>query len=231
MAPLGARKKNALETAGNRSSFICTPLNWIVAAVAFTVLILTFTLSSQLVRTQNAEMGFVDVSLNEVALAEFIDLNEKSRNEPLSIAVLSTYYQLIGPASILDVLETDPFCHDRGHNLGRVVFNNCKNLGTSIRICRNRCTGACYHGALMQYFQDIKSNSANGQNFSDADIRPYFSTLCSQQNNAFTDYFSLKYWWNEERADSPKVIEEMYGTTFISLGRFLGKYHPIAFCS
>lgn len=171
----------------------------------------TLAISLTFARTDSTEFGILDV--NDRFFREFEELSEKNKYDPLSIEILTQYYQLIGPSRILDVLEKDPFCHDRGHNLGRVVFNSCKNLGDSISICGNRCTGACYHGALMQYFQGMKTNSAKGNNFTDLDIRPYFSALCSsvKQQAPFVNFFTFDSWWKDRKPDSAEVIGEIYG--------------------
>lgn len=211
MAPLGGQKKNIDVSSNLRLTLFRVPI--CASAAAFGFLLVFFALSSKFVRIDNNDVNLVDASLSDQAFTQFSELYEKSSNRPLSIEILTIYYHLIGPSRILDVLETDPFCHDKGHNLGRVVFNTCGNLAESIQICENRCTGACYHGALMQYFQDIKSSSSKRDNFTDIDIRPYFSSLCSLRKNedSLMNYFTISYWWNERTPDSAEVIEEMYG--------------------
>jgi len=48
-------------------------------------------------------------------------------------------------------------------------------LVPAVQVCKSRCTDGCFHGVLMQYFQDL--------NATDAELQPYFNLLCNSYNN------------------------------------------------
>ena len=99
----------------------------------------------------------------------------------IPIDIVHNFYSLIGPIELLNVIEEQQ-CHIKGHNVGKVVFmnmngpNRTQQLLESIKLCKNRCTGACFHGALLQYFHNITSGREHSVNSSV--IRPFFSSLC-----------------------------------------------------
>lgn len=67
----------------------------------------------------------------------------------------------------------------------------------AVNICRNRCTGACFHGAILQYFYNISGGTGydtKGSTFSGSDLRPYFLALCNgndELSRAISLYYSI----------------------------------------
>jgi hypothetical protein len=69
--------------------------------------------------------------------------------------ILVKYYDSIGPSKILDVLESENFCHDKSHNVGKLIFRNEQNMRDSLDICEQRCSSGCFHGIIMEIFADL----------------------------------------------------------------------------
>lgn len=141
---------------------------------------------------------------NLTAAAEFYHISridhQYSRNIPIHI--YQKYYDILGPEAVLFIMENNTFCnHDRTHNFGRVIYQNIANLVNSVKICRNKCTGGCWHGVLMQYFEGIKDNIANASvsdatNLTNVDVGlyPYFNALCKGSDELamlISKYYSL----------------------------------------
>lgn len=79
-------------------------------------------------------------------------------------AVFSSYYDSLGPAGILDALEQEfPLCHGQAHDLGKVVYERSQDLNGSIVTCRDRCSSGCFHGVLMEAFQDVAVEEPNDE--------------------------------------------------------------------
>lgn len=69
--------------------------------------------------------------------------------------IISEYHDIIGPEGILDVLDNESFCHDKGHNVGKVIYEKTQNINEAMRICDTRCTSGCFHGVLMERFKEF----------------------------------------------------------------------------
>jgi len=76
--------------------------------------------------------------------------------------IVAGFYQKIGPVRMLDVVEEDPFCHEKGHNIGRETYKNTSNdLTKTMAICGRRCSDACFHGALMEMIDPNLGDDGN----------------------------------------------------------------------
>ena len=76
--------------------------------------------------------------------------------KPAQRQVFERYYDKLGLAAMLDVLEAQfPLCHSEGHDLGKVVYSRLQDLNDAITLCRDRCSSGCFHGALMEAFQAV----------------------------------------------------------------------------
>ena len=63
------------------------------------------------------------------------------------------YVPIVGAEAVLDFLEENyPMCHAQAHELGRVIFEQSKDIASALKICGKRCTGACMHGVLKAAF-------------------------------------------------------------------------------
>ncbi len=90
-------------------------------------------------------------------VAEFRRIsNEYPYETPIQI--FRDYYDKIGPDTMLDAIEEDKFCHSKGHNLGRVIFEKTMDIAKSTLICKGRCSTGCFHGVLMGFFNQSISN-------------------------------------------------------------------------
>lgn len=94
------------------------------------------------------------------------------REIPLSLVKL--YYNVLGPEIILHTIEEDQYCHDKGHNIGRIIFSKTQDLNQSIQICTARCTTGCFHGVLMEFFKQ-------GEHIEMVQIREKINSICKQQ--------------------------------------------------
>jgi hypothetical protein len=60
---------------------------------------------------------------------------------------------LLGANGIIKEVEgVYPNCHDRGHDLGKVIYTEVQNIGESLRVCDNACFSGCMHGVMMEAF-------------------------------------------------------------------------------
>lgn len=65
----------------------------------------------------------------------------------IPLDTIREYYDLVGPRAMLEVLEDEnPLCHEKGHNIGMVVFEEVGNIYESLLICGDLCTSSCVHG-------------------------------------------------------------------------------------
>ena len=81
----------------------------------------------------------------------FVDASVKYRAR-----VVERFYDSLGAKGILEVLEAEyPRCHFEAHELGKIVYKKTQDLTTSVELCEARCTGGCFHGALIEAFKDI----------------------------------------------------------------------------
>ena len=75
------------------------------------------------------------------------------------------YLDVIGANGILaGIEEVWPRCHAEAHDAGRVIFARVRDLGSSLRICTDRCATGCMHGVLTEAFAGATDNTvSNGQ--------------------------------------------------------------------
>lgn len=109
----------------------------------------------------------------------------KFRTEILSVAaayhreVYETYLEKLGPEKILDNLEESyPLCHSEAHDLGRVIFERAKDFADSLEACRDRCSGGCFHGVLMEAFKGYRVERDEGDHISLDEFKNKINTLC-----------------------------------------------------
>jgi hypothetical protein len=70
----------------------------------------------------------------------------------IPINIFEDNYSTIGPDIMIDVLDEIPLCHAQAHNLGRVIYEHTKDLGTATAMCQAKCADGCIHGVLMGMF-------------------------------------------------------------------------------
>lgn len=54
---------------------------------------------------------------------------------------------------MLTILEDEyDLCHSEAHDLGKVIYKKTQDISKSLELCRDGCTGGCFHGTLMEAF-------------------------------------------------------------------------------
>ena len=89
----------------------------------------------------------------------------------------------IGANGLRQVIESEaPFCHVEGHDLGKLIFSNLRDVGASLESCADACTSGCMHGVLMQFFTTDTSTASSEHHHSAqltaADVAPRIPTFC-----------------------------------------------------
>ena len=109
---------------------------------------------------------------------EYRDEITKDPSHYDSMEISEKYYDLIGPERMLDVLEANPYCHAKAHNLGRLIYiKNNRNISKALAIAGTRCTEATFHGVLMQVFADL---GGNPKHLSGSDFAKTALTFCDK---------------------------------------------------
>ncbi|HWO07132.1 MAG TPA: hypothetical protein VNM40_00955 [Candidatus Paceibacterota bacterium] len=73
----------------------------------------------------------------------------------IPLEIINEYYPALGPDTILAILEEDPYCHTKGHNVGRVIFDTVGELPAALAIATNRCANGAFHGVLMGAYESL----------------------------------------------------------------------------
>jgi len=70
------------------------------------------------------------------------------------------YVPIIGANGVLaGIEELWPKCHTQGHDLGKVIYEKTKDVGVSLRVCRDGCYSGCMHGVLMEAFAGARAGA------------------------------------------------------------------------
>lgn len=93
-------------------------------------------------------------------IKNFKTIVSNSRGE-IPLEIVNSYYDKIGPDLMLDAVESETYCHEKGHNIGKVIYRKNEDLGLSLTKCSYRCTTGCFHGVLMEYFKQESSSDAH----------------------------------------------------------------------
>jgi hypothetical protein len=123
-------------------------------------------------------ISYAPLTETEKNLAAMINAVADGRDGSVPISFYEKNYDVYGPQAIRDAFQDVPYCHDAGHNFGRVVYDRSDNFTDAVLICGASCTGGCIHGVLMQMFQErsdlVKKPSAPGEHISLNDLKPGF---------------------------------------------------------
>lgn len=118
-------------------------------------------------RPSNDQAASADVTTSgepalRVPLAESIAqrarFEQEFRQRPKTVGypfrdLYEKYIGSIGANGIIATLEKiNPFCHEEAHDLGKVIFFELGDVGTSLRTCEGACTDGCMHGVVMEFF-------------------------------------------------------------------------------
>jgi len=108
---------------------------------------------------QASDELFVEPKSVEKDRRDFIKRVESVREEDRR-RLYEQYLKLIGANGILDGIESVwPKCHTEAHDLGKVIFAYVRDIGSSLRVCVDRCFSGCMHGVLMEAFAGTTNQS------------------------------------------------------------------------
>lgn len=110
--------------------------------------------------SNNQTVAFYDESLPfQIPLEETVNLREDVKKRIVERKnfdlrdIYEEYFLKVGANGLLTaVMEEYPGCHDRGHDLGKVIYAKSGQIGESLRICSDSCYSGCMHGVLMEAF-------------------------------------------------------------------------------
>ena len=110
------------------------------------------------------------------------------RSDKNKRVLFEDYIAVIGANGILDGIETVwPRCHSEAHDLGKIIFSKVRDIGTSLRVCADRCYSGCMHGVLMEAFKDVSKLDSRRLNL--VALKPAMKDLCAR-NEAMTASYS-----------------------------------------
>lgn len=111
------------------------------------------------------------------SMEEFRKIVEATKGE-IPINIVDSFYDKIGPDALIKVIEEDNYCHEKGHNVGRVIYRKNKDLSLSLEKCSYRCTTGCFHGVLMEYF---KKGESDEPHIRLEDVKNEISEVCDSK--------------------------------------------------
>jgi hypothetical protein len=99
------------------------------------------------------------------------------------------YLNVIGANGILDGIEKVwPDCHTEAHDAGRAIFAEVRDIGTSLRICADRCFTGCMHGVLMEAFSDATEKTDPDRHINLRMIKPAMNEVCYKNPEMVSSY-------------------------------------------
>jgi len=87
----------------------------------------------------------------------------------------------IGANGVLMEIETLwPKCHSEAHELGQAIQSRIKDVGLSLRVCRDGCYSGCMHGVLMEAFSGAR-DSAAGDHVDVEKVTEIMDAICEDE--------------------------------------------------
>ena len=118
--------------------------------------------------------GRNDPELRAKFLAEYAAVEADARR-----SLLRRWLTVLGADGLLDALEArSGFCHGEGHDLGKEILGQTKDVGAALAVCGERCTVGCTHGVLMAAFVGDGSEAV-WKHATVADVRARIRDLCA----------------------------------------------------
>ncbi|NOS66912.1 MAG: hypothetical protein HOO67_00900 [Candidatus Peribacteraceae bacterium] len=125
---------------------------------------------------------FIEPSAVKKEFAKFKDtLKAIGRSGKGKRALYEEYVPVIGANGVLGgITELWPKCHSEGHDLGKVIFEKTKDVGVSLRVCRDGCYSGCMHGVLMEAFGGARADvNVDPEQHVDIDlVKSMMDTIC-----------------------------------------------------
>lgn len=94
------------------------------------------------------------------------------------------YVPVIGANGVLGgIEELWPKCHSEGHDLGKVIYAELRDVGTALRVCRDGCYSGCMHGVLMEAFSGARASAdADPERHVDVEtVKTMMDTICKEK--------------------------------------------------
>ena len=133
----------------------------------------------------------LNITLFNEGERKFYNISVMFRPE-IPIPLIRKYYDSVGPVAMLSILErSHNYCHDEGHNVGKVVYERTGSLAAAMLLCGSRCTHGCFHGAIMQLMINIIETSTVGSmqiaKSGKKSIRAYYQKICNNVTAGLKD--------------------------------------------
>jgi len=94
---------------------------------------------------------------------QFADILSKTNGFALR-PLYEAWIDEIGANGIVQVLHSVyPTCHDRGHDLGKVIFERVGSIQESLATCDDACFSGCMHGVMMEAFEVERPADPSGE--------------------------------------------------------------------
>jgi hypothetical protein len=91
-------------------------------------------------------------------------------------------FELLGADGLIAAVEeARPYCHDEGHDLGKVIFAHSDgDVGGALMACGDACNSGCMHGVLMGFFGEAERSEKNPEgHVSLEEVRAKIDTVCT----------------------------------------------------
>lgn len=117
-------------------------------------------------------------------------LRDSGRSPHNKEPLYQIFIDVIGANGILDALhEQWPKCHSEAHALGRVIFQQVKDIGLALRVCSDGCYSGCMHGVLMSALSAAGDPDDPEGHISIGRLKPLLQHLC-RENEVMTAAYS-----------------------------------------
>ncbi len=104
---------------------------------------------------------------------------EERLPQEIPIDVVEDYYERIGPEVMLNILDENPFCHEQGHTLGRVIFERTGDFEKAMDICGLHCGQGCFHGIITAMLNNQTDDIHKITSENSSDFKNFVLDFCS----------------------------------------------------
>lgn len=85
-------------------------------------------------------------------------IREYPENRNIPEDVYAKYYDSVGPATMLDIINERAACHLEGHNLGKLMYEH-TSLPDAVLQCLGKCYNGCTDGVLIGFVEEERQSS------------------------------------------------------------------------
>lgn len=106
-------------------------------------------------------IGAYVVSRNStLPVAEFrSEIARYPQNREIPEEVYAKYYRSVGPDTMLAIINERAACHLEGHGLGKLIYDDTRNLPQAVYRCLDKCYGGCIHGAMLGFVDEERKST------------------------------------------------------------------------